>query len=93
MSKKNSTAILKNRFKDFYDLSSIYQNFEIKLDRLNKKKNLVAVSGGPDSLALVALTKSYSIYNKSRFFYAIVDHMYRSLLHFLQINEFYKPRN
>ena len=27
MSKKNSTVILKNRFKDFYDLSSIYQNY------------------------------------------------------------------
>ena len=74
MSKKNSTVILKNRFKDFYDLSSIYQNFEIKLDRLHKKNYLVAVSGGPDSLALVALTKTYSIYKKSNFYYAIVDH-------------------
>ena len=60
MSKKNSSVNLKNGFKDFKDLSIIFLNFKKKLDTLNKKKYLVAVSGGPDSLALVALTKAYS---------------------------------
>ena len=60
MSKKNLSVNLKNGFKNFKDLSNIFQNFKSKLDRLNKKSYAVAVSGGPDSLALVALSKSYS---------------------------------
>ena len=59
MSKKNSSVNLKNGFKDYKDLSTIFLNFKSKLDLLKKKKYLVAVSGGPDSLALVALTKAY----------------------------------
>ena len=46
---KNSNVNLKNGFERFKDLSEIYQKFKIKLDKLNKKKYLVAVSGGPDS--------------------------------------------
>ena len=60
MSKKNSSVNLKNNFKKFKDLSSIYQNFEKDLNKLRTKTFLVAVSGGPDSLALAALTKIYS---------------------------------
>ena len=60
MSKKNLSVNLKNSFKNFKDLSNIFQNFKRKLDRLNKKSYAVAVSGGPDSLALVALSKFYS---------------------------------
>ena len=77
MSKKNSSVNLKNGFKDFSDLSSIYLNFKKKLDNLNKKKYLVAVSGGPDSLALVALTKAYNHQRKTNFHYALVDHNIR----------------
>ena len=64
MSKKNSSVNLKNGFKDFKDLANIFQSFKNKLDLLNKKSYIVAVSGGPDSLALVALTKAYSYIKK-----------------------------
>ena len=67
MSKKNSSVNLKNGFKEYKDLSNIFLNFKNKLDSLNKKKYLVAVSGGPDSLALVALTKAYTFYKKPSF--------------------------
>ncbi len=77
MSKKNSSVNLKNGFKDFVDLSKIYLNFKNQLDYLNKKKYLVAVSGGPDSLALVALTKTYSHHKNTKFYYALVDHNIR----------------
>ena len=77
MSKKNSSVNLKNGFKDFKDLSTIFLNFKYKLDRLKKKNYTVAVSGGPDSLALVALTKAYSYTKKIKFHYVLVDHNIR----------------
>ena len=77
MSKKNSNVSLKEGFKDFRDLEGIYQNFKIKLDSLNKKNYLIAVSGGPDSLALAALTKVYSYHKKVSFHYVLVDHNIR----------------
>ena len=77
MSKKNSSVNLKNGFKEYKDLSNIFLNFKNKLDSLNKKKYLVAVSGGPDSLALVALTKAYTFYKKTKFHYLLVDHNIR----------------
>ena len=77
MSKKNSNVNLKNGFKDFKDLSSIFFNFKNKLDSLNKKNYVVAVSGGPDSLALAALTKSYAYNKKTKFQYLLVDHNIR----------------
>ena len=36
MSKKNSSANLKNGFKEFKDLSNIFLNFKNKIDNLNK---------------------------------------------------------
>ena len=77
MSKKNSSVNLKNGFKNFEDLSNIFLNFKKKLDRLNKKSYAVAVSGGPDSLALVALTKAYSYTKKTKFRYVLVNHNIR----------------
>jgi tRNA(Ile)-lysidine synthase len=77
MSKKNLSVNLKNGFKNFKDLSIIFDNFKKKLDTLNKKKYAVAVSGGPDSLALVALTKAYSFKNNTKFYYLLVDHNIR----------------
>jgi len=77
MSRKNLSVNLKNGFKDHKDLSSIFLNFKNKLDTLKKKKYLVAVSGGPDSLALVALTKAYTFCKKSMFHYLLVDHNIR----------------
>ena len=77
MSKKNSNVNLKNGFKNYKDLSKVFQNFKFKLDQLNKKSYLVAVSGGPDSLALVALSEAYTNYRKSKFHYVLVDHKIR----------------
>ena len=77
MSKKNSSVNLKNGFKDFKDLSRIFLNFKNKLNSLKKKKIVVAVSGGPDSLALAALTKAYKYHYKSKFFYVLINHNIR----------------
>ena len=77
MSKKNSNVNLKNGFKDFKDISSIFLKFKFKLDTYKKKNYLVAVSGGPDSLALVALTLAYAYKKKTKFHYVLVDHNIR----------------
>ena len=66
MSKKNSNVILKNGFKDYEELSHIYYSFKKKLNSFKKKTFLIAVSGGPDSLALTALAKFYSHENKCK---------------------------
>ena len=77
MSKKNLNVNLKNGFKDYKDLSNIFLNFKSKLNSLQKKKYVVAVSGGPDSLALVALTKAYTFCKKTKFYYVLIDHNIR----------------
>ena len=77
MSKKNSSVNLKNGFKEFKDLSKIFSNFKKKLNLINKKNFAVAVSGGPDSLALVALTKAYTYCQKSKFYYVLINHNIR----------------
>ena len=53
----------------------IFKEFENSLG--NKKNLAVAVSGGPDSLALAYLTKCYSIKNKIKVKYYIVNHKLR----------------
>ena len=81
MNRKNSSAIIKipKFFKDKLKnrkIAQIYKKFE---KSLNINENfIVAVSGGPDSLALAFLSKVYSIKNKvvSKFF--IVDHKLRN---------------
>ncbi len=56
-------------------IKKLYQIFDKKF---NIKKNfIVAVSGGPDSLALAFLTKIYSIKNNLKIKYYIVDHKLR----------------
>ncbi len=77
MSKKNSSAILKSGFKDFEGSSKVYLDFKNKLLKFKKKTFLVAVSGGPDSLALVALSKALNYEKKLNFFYVLVDHNLR----------------
>ena len=77
MSKKNSSVNLKNGFKNFKDLSNIFLKFKNKLNKLNKKSYIIAVSGGPDSLALVALTKAYNYEKKSKFYYVLINHNIR----------------
>ncbi len=77
MSKKNSNVILKNHFEDYDHLSKIYLSFSKKIKSLKKKTFLVGVSGGPDSLALSALIKSYSLEKNCKIYYVLVDHNLR----------------
>ena len=67
MSKKNSNAILKNIFKNLDKSSNIYFDFKTKLNKSRNKSFVIAVSGGPDSLALTALSKAYSYEKKIKF--------------------------
>ena len=77
MSKKDLNAILKNGFKNQDEFSEIYLNFQKKLNSLKNKFFLIAVSGGPDSLALTALSKAYSYNNSCKIYYVLVDHKLR----------------
>ena len=77
MSKKNSSVNLKSQFQNLKILKEVFLNFKVKLDKFNKKKYLIAVSGGPDSLALAALSKAYSYKKKVNFHYVLVDHNLR----------------
>ncbi len=77
MSKKNSSVNLKKTFKDYKDLSTIFLKFKSNLDSLKQKKYLVAISGGPDSLALAAMSRAYSYLNKIKFYYVLIDHNIR----------------
>ena len=77
MSKKNSNVILKDLFKNNKELFHVYQNLKKKLEKLKDKDFLVAVSGGPDSLALAALTMLYKVEKKKFFQYIHIDHNLR----------------
>ena len=80
MSLKNSNVskkthkLLLNKLKDRRTLK-IYKKFEGKLG-INKNF-IVAVSGGPDSLALSFLSKIYSIKKSLNVKYFVVDHRLR----------------
>ena len=63
----------KNNKKDL----EIYSIFKSSLKKLKKKAFIVAVSGGPDSLALAALSKKLQYEKKIKVFYALVDHSIR----------------
>ena len=56
-------------------VSQIYRQFEKSIN--NKEKFVVAVSGGPDSLALAFLAKIYSVKNNILSKFLIVDHKLR----------------
>ena len=81
MSLKNLSVVIKipKLFKDKLQnkkIRQIYNKFETSL---NIKENfVVAVSGGPDSLALAFLSKIYSIKNKLTSKFYIIDHKLRS---------------
>ena len=77
MSKKNSNVILKEEFKNYKDLSNIYISLSRQLNFFKKKLFLIAVSGGPDSLALAALAKAYADNNNCKIHYVLVDHNLR----------------
>ena len=79
MSKKNSNVILKEGFKSYKDLSFIYSTFKKKISKFKKKLFLIAVSGGPDSLALTALAKAYSYEYRCKIYYVLIDHNLRKI--------------
>ena len=80
MSLKNSNVkikipnLLKNKLNN-KKIGQIYKKFEKSLDI--KENFVVAVSGGPDSLALAFLAKIYSIKNNLVSKFLIVDHKLR----------------
>ena len=79
MSKKNSSVLNLNKFflKD-QNLLNQYILFKKNFKKYCKSlKFLVAVSGGPDSLALAALCKAFSYQNKSKFDFILIDHRIR----------------
>jgi len=55
-----------------------YLIFKKKFISLKKKIFIVGVSGGPDSLALVALSKMFCSEKKVKFYYVLVDHGIRA---------------
>ena len=77
MSKKNSSVNLKKCINEHSESALTYLNFKSNLKKNSQKSYVVAVSGGPDSLALVALSKMYSEEENKRFFYVLVDHNIR----------------
>ena len=80
MSRKNLSVTIKipKFFRDKLKnkkINNIYKRFEKSLD-INESF-AVAVSGGPDSLALAFLAKIYSIKNRVTSKFLIVDHKIR----------------
>ena len=79
MSKKDLSVLKYKKFSLNNKALLIYTNFKLFLGNFIKKKNfLVAVSGGPDSLALTALSKIYLSEQKSKVFFVLIDHGIRS---------------
>ena len=95
MSKKNSNVNLKKGFKDFDDINTVYQKFKNKINNLKRKNFVLAISGGPDSLALAALSKVYSYEKKLKFYYVLVDHKLRknSSKEAVQVKKLLKKKN
>ncbi len=76
MSKKNSSVIVRNNRRS-QDDTHVFNTFESKLDNLKNKSYAVAVSGGPDSLALTSLCQAYGLKKKIKFYYVLVNHNIR----------------
>ena len=76
MSKKNSIVLKhKDCLSNSEQLSKIYSEFKKKILKLKARKFLVAVSGGPDSLALAAMCKAmHSNYKQIKFYYLHINH-------------------
>ena len=68
MSKKDSSVLKLKELLLNKKILNIYSNFKFQLkSSVKKNKFLVAISGGPDSLALSALSRFYSEEKKIRF--------------------------
>ncbi len=72
MSKKNSIVLShKNSLSGSERITRLYLNFKKKILKYKTNKFLVAVSGGPDSLALAAMCKVFEMNNTNKKFYYI----------------------
>ena len=79
MRKKDSSVLKLKDLSSNNKTSFIYSNFRTQLNTSIKKNTfLVAVSGGPDSLALSALSHTYLIEKKTKVFFVLVDHGIRA---------------
>ena len=83
MKKRNLSA--KKKIHNFYlkklnnpRIKKIYLTFKKNLGKFNSNKFGIAVSGGPDSMALAFLAKCYSLEKKLNYLYFTVDHKLRS---------------
>ena len=76
MSKKNSIVLNhKNCLSNYKQAFKIYSEFKKKILKLKSKKFLVAVSGGPDSLALASMCKAlHTDIKEKNFYYIHIDH-------------------
>ena len=75
MNKKDSSVLQLKNLSSNKKTSLIYSNFRSQLNTFVKRNTfLVAVSGGPDSLALSALSQAYLIEKKTKVFFVLVDH-------------------
>ena len=78
MKQVNTNVKNHNFFLDDIKINSLYLNFHKVVQSIVAKKNfIVAVSGGPDSLALAYLAKIYSNRTNSQMEAVIVDHAIR----------------
>lgn len=83
MKKRNLSA--KKKIHNFYfkklknlRIKKIYLQFEKNLGKSHLNKLSIAVSGGPDSMALAFLAKCHSINNNLNYLYFTVDHKLRA---------------
>ena len=76
MSKKNSIVLNhKNCFTSSEQISEIFSDFKKKILKFKTNHFLVAVSGGPDSLALAAMCKVLKLNNnKKKFYFIHINH-------------------
>jgi len=76
MSKKNSNVqILKSILINNKKITETFSVFKANLKKIIGKNSFtIAVSGGPDSLALVVLSQLYKYENKNKIFFVLVDH-------------------
>ncbi len=97
MSKKNSIVLShKNCFSKSEQILSLYTDFKKKISKFKTSKFLVAVSGGPDSLALAAMCKALESNNKKfKFNYIHINHGIRknSLKESEQVKKLLKKQN